>query len=82
MAYLIKTTEVYRLDSESNAKAFIEEQKKNPAYEVSKYSSELRQIKVKGEVAEEYYRVTLVKSFNSEKEPESEVTVSYNNTEE
>lgn len=77
MAYLVKTTEVYRLDSESSAKAFIEEQKKNGSYEIIKYSSELRQTKVKGEIADEWYRVTIVKSFNNEKEPTEEITVHY-----
>lgn len=77
MAYLVKTTEVYRLDSESSAKAFIEEQKKNNSYEIVKYSSELRQTKVKGEIADEWYRVTIVKAFNNEKEPASEITVHY-----
>ena len=38
MAYLIKTTEVYRVETEEQAKNFIEEQKQNDAYEVVKYS--------------------------------------------
>lgn len=77
MTYLIRTTESYRLDSEEAAKAFIAEQRENHNYEVIKYSSELRQTKQKGEIVDEWYRVTLVKVFNSEKEPDTEVTIDY-----
>lgn len=77
MAYLIKTTEVYRVETEEQAKNFIEEQKQNDAYEVVKYSSERKDRKVKGEVAEEWMRVTIVKSFTDEKDPIDQVTVKY-----
>lgn len=65
--YLIRSTEVYRIDSESEANKFIDLQKKK--YEVSKYSSELKERKIKGEVADSWYRVTIVKTYNDEKEP-------------
>ena len=77
MAYLIKTTEVYRVETEEQAKNFIEEQKQNDAYEVIKYSSERKDRKVKGEIAEEWMRVTIVKSFTDEKDPIDQVTVKY-----
>ena len=77
MAYLIKTTEVYRVETEEQAKNFIEEQKQNDAYEVVKYSSERKDRKVKGEIAEEWMRVTIVKSFTDEKDPIDQVTVKY-----
>ena len=48
MNYLIQTTEVYRIPSESEVKAFIEEQKNKYSYEIKKYSSELKQVKSKG----------------------------------
>lgn len=67
--YLIRTTEVYRADSENEAKLFIEEQKKNPEYELTKYATERKEKKIKGEVVDAWYRVTLVKEFNDEKEP-------------
>jgi hypothetical protein len=69
MTYLIKTTEQYRCNSEEEAKEFIEEQKRSNQYEVVRYSSEVKQTKVKGEIADEWMRVTIVKEFNSEKEP-------------
>lgn len=43
--FLIRSTEVYRIDSESEANNFIDQQKKK--YEVSKYSSELKERKIK-----------------------------------
>ena len=67
--YLIKRTDIFRVDTETEAKTFIEEQKKNSDCELTKYSTELRQTKVKGEIVDEWFRVTLVKSFNNEKEP-------------
>lgn len=78
MKYLIRTTEVYRIDSENEAKEFIESQKKNATtYTVSKYSSEYKEKKVKGEVEDLWYRVTIVKDFNDEREPNSEISVTY-----
>lgn len=70
--FLIRSTEVYRIDSESEANKFIEDQKKK--YEVSKYSNEYKEKTIKGEVADAWYRVTLVKSYNNEKEPENPLT--------
>ena len=67
--FLIRSTEVYRIDSESEANNFIDQQKKK--YEVSKYSSELKERKIKGEVADSWYRVTIVKTYNDEKEPDN-----------
>ena len=77
MAYLIKTTEVYRVETEEAAKNFIEEQKKNDNYDIVKYSSEYKDRKVKGEIADSWYRVTLVKEFNDEKDPYSSVMPKY-----
>lgn len=75
--YLIKTTEVYRCDSEEEAKNLIEEAKKNHIYTVTKNSSEIRTIKQKGEVVEEWRRVTITKEFTSEKEPSESIEIHY-----
>lgn len=77
MKYLIRTTELYRIDEENEAKNFINEQKQSNAYNVVKYSCELKEKKVKGEVADTWYRVTLVKDFNDEKDPYEEVEIHY-----
>lgn len=77
MAHLIKTTEVYRVETEDEAKKFIEEQKQNDSYEMIKYSSEYKVKKVKGQIEEEWFRVTLVKNFDDEKDPVGSVKISY-----
>ena len=77
MKYLCEVTEKYRIDSESETKAFIEEQKKDNRYNLKKYASELKERKVKSEIVDSWYQVTLVKVFNDPKEPVEEVEVKY-----
>lgn len=77
MRYLCEVTEKYRIDTENEAKIFIEEQKKDNKYALKKYASELKERKAKGEIVDSWYQVTLVKSFNDPKEPVEEITVSY-----
>ena len=73
--YLIKTTEVYRCDTEKEAKNLIEEAKRDSLYTVIKSSSEIRTTKQKGEIVDEWRRVTITKSFTEEKEPYGQVYV-------
>ena len=77
MAYLISTVETYRVESENQAAQLIAEAKAAPQYILTKYTTEKKEKKLKGEVVEEYYKVTLTKAFNDIKEPEDEVTVKY-----
>lgn len=78
MNYLVKTVEQYRVGSESEAKKLIESAKADTSYTLSKYSSEYKCTKVKGEIADEWFRVTLTKEFNIEKEPTCSVDITYN----
>lgn len=75
--YLVSTTETYRVDSEEEAARLIEEAKNDNSYVLSKYSSVHKERKQKGEIIDQYERVTLVKVFNDEKEPYSNVMVNY-----
>ena len=75
--YLIQTTEVYRVDSESAAAALIEEAKTDRNFVLAKYSNEHKEKKAKGEVIDSWYRVTLVKSFTDERDPVFNHTVKY-----
>lgn len=75
MKYLLGTTEVYRLDSESEANTLLEEAKQEG--NLSKYSCVYKERKSKGEVIDEWYRVTLTKTFTDEKEPDQSVLISY-----
>lgn len=77
MKYLIKTVETYRVANESEAKQLIESAKKERAYTLSKYSSEYKCSKSKGEIVDEFYRVILTKEFCVEKEPDVTATVHY-----
>lgn len=75
--FLTKVVETYRADSEAEAKALIEEAKKDGHFVVSKYNSEVKTVKAKGEVIDEYRRVTITKDITSEKEPDIQMGLSY-----
>lgn len=68
-SYLIKVTEQYRCDTEAEAKNLIEEAKQNHQYTVTKSSSEIKTLKQKGEIVDEWRKVLITKEFTSEKEP-------------
>ena len=75
--YLVSTTETYRVDTESEATQAIEEAKQDGSYVLGKYASEHKERKSKGEVIDEYWKLTLTKLFNDIKEADTLVTVSY-----
>jgi len=77
MKFLVSTTEVFRVDSDEEAKKLIEEAKASSMFELGKYSSEYKVRKSKGEIIDEYYKVTLVKKFNDEKEPSQHIKPVY-----
>lgn len=75
--YLISTVETYRVDSEEEAKKLIEETRNETIGVLSKYTSQHKEHKTKGEVDEEWYKVTLTQNFCSEKEPDGNVSITY-----
>lgn len=75
MKYLIQTQEVYRVSSENEAANLIAEAKKS--FTVLKSSTEYKTIKAKGEIVEEYWKVTITKQFTDIKEPEMTYEVNY-----
>ena len=75
--YLVSTTETYRVDTESEATKTIEEAKQDGSYVLGKYTSEHKERKSKGEVIDEYWKLTLTKLFNDIKEADTLVNVSY-----
>ena len=75
--YLISTTEVYRVFSETAAQDLINQAKSDSSYQLTKYNCEHKEKKAKGEVIDDWYKVTLFKKFNDEKEPEALVNVIY-----
>lgn len=77
MKYLISTVETYRVDTESEATQLIAEAKSDNKFTLSKYNCERKDIKEKGEIVGEYYKVSLTKVFNDIKDPVVETTVAY-----
>ena len=77
MRYLIQTVETYRADSEVEAQAIITEAKAAGEYTLTKYASEKKEVKAKGEIIDEFYKVTLTKVFTDLKEPDTVASVIY-----
>lgn len=75
--YLCQTQEIYRVNSEAEAASLIEEAKSDKRFTLLKSSTEYKTIKSKGEIVDEYFKVTLVKYFTDLKEPDCSVEVSY-----
>lgn len=77
MKYLITNTEVYRVETEEEAELLINEAKADSKYVLTKYNCEKKERKQKGEIIDSYFKVSLVKSFTDEKDPITDITVSY-----
>lgn len=75
--YLCQTQEIYRVGSEAEAAKLIEEAKSDKQFTLLKSSTEYKTTKAKGEIVDEFYKVTLVKHFTDLKEPDCQVEVSY-----
>lgn len=75
MKYLTDTTEVYRVDSEAEADQLLERAKASGV--LNKYSCVYKERKLKGEIVDSWYRVTLNKKFTDEKDPTTQITISY-----
>lgn len=78
--YLLKTVETYRVDTEEEADALIDEAKKDTVYALEKFSSQYKTRKQKGEVIDDYYKVILTKGFTSEKEPDEQCSITYSDS--
>ena len=76
--HLIKVTEVYRTDTENEALQLIEDSKNSDQYELTRYATQKKQRKIKGEVVDEWTNVSLTKVFDDEKEPSGSTTIEYN----
>ena len=76
--YLLKVDETYRADTEAEAAQIINEAKKDGRFVLAKYSSVKKERKQKGEVVDEWMRVTLTKVFDDEREPIGYTTIEYN----
>ena len=77
--HLISVIETYRVDSEDEVARMIKEAKEDDTCELVKHSSVKKERRQKGEIIDAWYRLSLTKLFDDEKEPCSEVSVSYQN---
>lgn len=80
--YLLRSVESYRVENEEKAKQLIEKAKHDSNFNLLKYVSEYKCKKVrsgecKGEIEEEWYKVTLTKEFTDEKEPDRVTKIFY-----
>lgn len=75
--YLVSTIETYRVDTEAEAAKAIEEAKNDNSYVLGKYTSEHKERKSKGEVVDEYWKLSLTKLFNDIKEADTIVEINY-----
>lgn len=77
MKYLTKVVETYRVANEAEAAKVIEEAKKDPRFVLVKYEAIHKEKKSKGEIIDEWVRVTLHKTFNDEATPDSYIEINY-----
>ena len=77
MKFLISTTEIYRVDSEAEAEQLIQDAKTDDKFDLLKYTTEKKDIKLKGEIVDTDFKVSLNKAFNELKEPLNEVDINY-----
>ena len=75
--YLVKTTDVYRVDSVGEVEQFHKDLKGDPHFELESFAYQQKQVKQKGEIVDEYCLVTVKKKFNDPKETTSDVSISY-----
>lgn len=75
--FLVSTVETYRVDTDDEAKALIEEAKNSSMFELGKYSSEYKEKMSKGEIVDAYFKVVLTKKFNDIKDPSQHIKVDY-----
>jgi hypothetical protein len=77
MKYLINTTEVFRVSTIEEVEALQEEVKTDGRYDLASFSYKYKCQKQKGEIIDEWYQVSIKKTFNDEKEPCTNVSVTY-----
>ena len=77
MKYLLEVTEHYRVDSEDEVNAIIEEAKTDSLFTLAKYNCVQKDRKSKGEIIDSWYKISLTKKFNDEKEPSGNVVAVY-----
>lgn len=74
--YLLKVQNVYRVETEQEALA-LRERLRDGNGELTAFAYNVKEIKQKGEVIGTYYICKATITFNSEKDPDRNVTITY-----
>lgn len=77
MKYLIKSTDVYVVNSVAQVEDLHEELINDSRFTLASFSYATKYIKEKGEVVDEYQLVTAKKIFNDEKAPSTDIIINY-----
>lgn len=77
MKFLLEVTESYRVNSQTEVDSLIEQAKTSNEYALVKYNCQQKEQKQKGEIIDNWFKVSLTKRFNIEKEPDRDVSISY-----
>ena len=75
--YLLKAVDTYRVPDEAAVEALHDELLNDPTFDLVGFSYKVKQIKAKGEVIDEFYKVSLTKTFTDIKEPDAVASVIY-----
>ena len=67
--YLCNVVETYRVETEEECDALIEEARNDSLYTLTKSSVAKKEVQQKGEIIDEYYLVSLTKFIQNPKEP-------------
>ena len=77
MKYLIKSVHTWRVATVDDVENLHQELLEDNRFQVTTFRYKTKQIKVKGEVVEEYQVVTATLAFNEEKDPDTFVNIEY-----
>lgn len=75
--YIINDVTTYRVGTIEEVEQLHEELLADNRFQLTSFSYTTKQIKVKGEVMEEYQLVKAKKVFNEEKDPDTYITIKY-----
>ena len=77
MKYLVSSDDTYWVNTVEEVEQFHEELKNDTHFTLASFGYKHKEVKQKGEVIDEYELVTVKKLFNNEKEPDSDIKITY-----
>lgn len=77
MKYLLKSTDVYEVNTMDEVEALRQKFMDDTNYTLVSFGYKMKEIKQKGEVLDTYYVITVQKMFNDEKDPCSTIDIIY-----